>query len=387
MIIKFKKIVSILITSNFWKKPKVYKNLMIDEAGADDLFNSGIIKQHETYIVNLNNFAWLNIYVFIHAMVKRPKLLLENKFSFIMTSYIDYVKPKYVITWMDYITSFYRLKTYVKDPIYISIQTGRRSIEPGQFFDELQTNRYKGLSCDYIFCFGHAHAQEYRKYIECSAVQSGSVRSNIVPIKNPQKAIEEILFVSQYRSKANNDPFITYDTMPISWDTFYKTEKILFPLLVNYCKRKSIKLNIISAMAGAEQEEENYFDDITEGFEYNFINHKDGTSGYEAVDNFKYIVGVHSTLLYEALARKSRVVFFDCRGGHCGIPFDTFGWPMKSNVKGDFWTNEINTSEFDRLMTFLIHETDEKWSESRDKIKHSLMNFDNNNTLLREVLS
>ena len=88
--------------------------------------------------MELSYFAWLNIYVFVYAMVKRPKLLLENKFSFIMTAYIDCVNPKYVITWMDYITSFYRLKTYIKSPIYISLQTGRRSIEPGEFFDELK---------------------------------------------------------------------------------------------------------------------------------------------------------------------------------------------------------------------------------------------------------
>ena len=129
------------------------------------------------------------------------------------------------------------------------------------------------------------------------------------------------------------------------------------------------------------------FDRFTEGFEYNFIKHKDGTSGYKAVDSFKYIVGVNSTLSYEALARNKRTVFFDCRCGYCGIPFDTFGWPMKLNEKGDFWTNEINKGEFNRLMAFLIDETDEKWFKSSYKIRNALMSYDENNQLLRDIIN
>ena len=59
------KIASRLNKSDFWKKPKTHRILLINKAGADDLFHSGIIKQNETYIVDLGNFAWLNIYVFV----------------------------------------------------------------------------------------------------------------------------------------------------------------------------------------------------------------------------------------------------------------------------------------------------------------------------------
>jgi surface carbohydrate biosynthesis protein len=385
MIFQFQTIVFKLFSMSFWKKPKVHKNLIIDKAGADDLYSSGIIEQHETYVVDLDNFSWLNIYVLIYALGKRPSLLFENKFSFIMTTYIDFIKPKYVITWMDYITSFYRLKNYSKDPIYISIQSGRRSIEPGQFFDELQMNQYKNLSCDYVFCFGIEHVREYSKYIECKAIPSGSVRSNITPIESEELEKKEILFISQYRS-IKNDPFITYSADPISWDIFYQVDRLLIEFLSYFCRTNNIKLNILSAIASAEDEEKEFYGSLVGDLDYNFIKHQDGTTGYKTVDGFRYIVGVNSTLLYEALARNKRTVFFDARGEYCGIPFDTFGWPMTLKKKGDFWTNEINQDEFSRLMSFLIDSTDDQWLQSNDKITPYLMNFDNDNTMLRRVL-
>jgi surface carbohydrate biosynthesis protein len=370
----------------FWKKPKIHKNLIIRKDGASDLFNSGIIQKNETYVLDLLNFGWLNIYILVGAIVRRPKLLFTNKFSFIVTAYIDFVKPKYVITWMDYIVSFYRLKGYIESPIYISIQTGRRSIEPGQFFSDLQVNQYKGLSCDYIFCFGSEHAGEYIKYIECNAIPSGSVRSNITPMRDRKFEKEEILFVSQYRS-IRNDPFITYDANPISWDVFYKVDRLLIEFLSRFCRSNNIKLNILSAIASAEDEEKEFYDTLVGGLDYNFIKHEDGSTGYKTVDSFKYIVGVNSTLLYEALARNKRTVFFDARGEYCGIPFDTFGWPMKLKSKGAFWTNEISQSEFNRLMSFIVNESEEEWIRLSFKITKKLMSYDGDNKKLRGVLN
>jgi surface carbohydrate biosynthesis protein len=125
---------------------------------------------------------------------------------------------------MDYQINFYRLKAHEKNPIYISIQTGRRSIESGQFFDVLRTKNYSNLSCDYIFCMGEAHAKEYSKYIKCRAIPSGMVRSNIVPLGRKDLEKKEVLFVSQYRAR-KNDPMVISSSVIVPWDLFYKAEK------------------------------------------------------------------------------------------------------------------------------------------------------------------
>ena len=167
------------------------------------------------------------------------------------------------------------------------------------------------------------------------------------------------------------------------WDLFYQIDKDLLPLLAEYCNKKSLKLNILSPMASNEIEEENFYNNLIGNDNYNFIKHQDSTTGYNAVDSFKYIVGCESTLLYESIGRKNRTVFFDARG----VEFGPFGWPLELDLKGAFWTDEVSKAEFKRLMNFLIDGSDEQWIESIDPIVKKLVSFDNDNSLLREILS
>ena len=195
---------------------------------------------------------------------------------------------------------------------------------------------------------------------------------------------KEILFVSQYRSK-KNDPFVLsldQKSFSVPWNLFYQSEKILIPLLAEYCDKKSLKLNIVSALASSELEEKNFYDNLIGIDNYNFIKHQDGTTGYEAVDGFKYIVGCQSTLLYESFGRKNRTVFFDARGFETG----PFGWPLELDLKGPFWTNKITKSEFERIMNFLINGSDNEWLECYDSVGKNLVSFDADNSLLRGVL-
>ena len=379
-----------LFALDFWRKPKASKYMIVMPGGAQELFDNNIVPQKETFVLDLVQYKWLNFYILLNGLIFRRELLFKNNYLFIALSYIHVLNPKYVITWMDYQVNFYWLKAYKKNPIYISLQTGRRSNEPGYFFDLLQTENYSGLSCDFIFCMGDAHAKEYMKYIKCKAIPSGLVRNNMMPIGSEKKISNEILYLSQYRSLsklASKDNYTSYKDKVISHDTFFKVEKILLPLLVNFCKYKSLKLNILSPVASNEKEEEIFYDNLIGIDNYNFIKHQDSTSGYKAVDSFEFIVGVNSTLNYELLARNpNRAVFFDCRGKYCGIPFDTFGFPLDIDPKGPFWTNEITESEFERLMNFLIDGSSDKWLECTDFIGKKLTSYDNDNSLLRGVL-
>ena len=382
-------VLPLFLTLSFWKKPKYSKYMIVMPSGAQDLFDSNILSQKETLVLDLVDYKWINIFIIFNGLMRRREFLFKNNYLFIVLSYIDVLDSKYVITWMDYQVNFYWLKSYIKNPIYISIQTGRRSIEPGQFFDLLETKNYSNLSCDYIFCMGEAHAKEYGKYIKCNAIPSGFVRSNMVPIRNAV-SVNEILFISQYRSLTNltsKDNFTSYRDKVISHETFYNVEKLLLPLLVNFCINESIKLNILSPMASNELEEETFYNNLIGSENYNFIKHQDGTSGYKAVDKYNFIIGVNSTLSYEALARnKNKIVLFDSRGKYCGIPFDTFGFPLKIDSKGPFWTNEVTENEFKRLMRILIDSSEVQWLEYTNSILKELVSFDNDNSLLREVL-
>ena len=219
-----------MFSMSFWRKPKISKYMIVMPGGAKELFDSNIVSKKETFVLDLSQYKWLNFYILLHGLIYRRELLFKNNYLFITLSYIHLLKSKYVITWMDYQINFYWLKAYIKNPIYISLQTGRRSIEPGQFFDILRTKNYSDLSCDYIFCMGDAHAKEYMKYIECQAIPSGIVRNNMMPITSEKTISNEILFLSQYRSLSNlesKDNYTSYKDKVISHNTFFKVEKIL----------------------------------------------------------------------------------------------------------------------------------------------------------------
>lgn len=381
MIKTVKIILSSLFSLSFWRKPKASKHLIVMPSGAKVLFNNNIVPSKETFVLDLVNYKWLNLFIVINGLIHRREFLFKNNYLFIVLSYIDILQSKYVLTWMDYQINFYRLKAYKNSPVYLAFQSGRRGIESGGLFDILRTMNYSNLSCDYIFCMGDAHAKEYSKYIKCKAISSGLVRGNMIQLGSKDLEKNEVLFVSQYRTKKRNDPFKISDKLIFPWDRIYHSEKILLPLLIEYCNKKSLKLNIISPMASAEEEEENFYDSIIGNLNYNFIKHRAPTSGYLSVDSFKYIIGFDSTLLYESLGRKNRTVFFDTRDLESGPLF----WPLDIDPKGPFWTNELNENEVKRLMDFLIVVSHDEWLNCADPIIKKLTSYDNNNSLLRKV--
>jgi len=376
-------------SKSFWRKPKKFKYLIVEKSGSEDLFNNNIIAKNETFLIGLRDYEWLNINIFFW-LIKENKysLLYQERFVFIILYYLERVEPKFVLTWMDYILSFYKLKSYYPQALFISLQVGRRSNEPGEFFDRLKHWKGSQLACDYIFSFGEAHAIEYEKYIRCSAIPSGSVRNNNIPIShNNEKLINnEILFISQYRTPKKDDIILTYGDKNIIWKEFYRAEFILLPILSRYCKKKSIRLSIAASIKKDMKLEEKYYDNLIGSENYNFIEKKNDQSNYTVVDQFSYIIGINSTLLYESLARGKRVAFFDCRGGYTGIPFDTFGWPMELAPKGKFWTNEIENGEVEIILDYLLGISENQWQIDKKHITKGLMHYDSNNSLLRKIL-
>ena len=104
---------------------------------------------------------------------------------------------KYTITFMDYIFHFYYVKKYYPNSKYISIQVGRRNNELRQFFDNLKRLSYKKkLFVTIYLAYSKYHAIEYSKYIKCESLNTGSIRSNSLKIKNYEQITDSILFIS-----------------------------------------------------------------------------------------------------------------------------------------------------------------------------------------------
>ena len=88
--------------------------------------------------------------------------------------YISKVSPAIVITLVDNVVNFYKLKEEFPNIIFISIQNGLR--KPG--YDDIFKNKIflnsKNLSCDYFFVFNKYIANKYSKYVDSNFIVLGA---------------------------------------------------------------------------------------------------------------------------------------------------------------------------------------------------------------------
>ena len=84
-----------------------------------------------------------------------------------------------------------------------------------------------------------------------------------------------------------------------------------------------------------------------------FISMYEKRQTYKIVDSANITLSIDSTLGYESAGRGNKVGFFCIR--EKTFPFSSFrfGWPVKKNYKGLFWTDKSSLSEISRVINFL----------------------------------
>ena len=94
--------------------------------------------------------------------------------------------------------------------------------------------------------------------------------------KNNNKLLnKEILFISQFRKPKSDNIFITYGDKIVTWEEFYRTEIILLPMLVRYCKENSIRLSIAASINKHMKLENKFYSELIGSENYNFIEIKE----------------------------------------------------------------------------------------------------------------
>ena len=98
------------------------------------------------------------------------------------------------------------------------------------------------------------------------------------------------------------------------------------------------------------------------------------------------LLGVDSTLAYEAFGRRLRVGFFGIRGSEYQLGSRKFGWPDKFKNKGPFWTNHLLEKEFERVIVNLTNYSSEQWQKILDKYQERVHSYNFSNALLRKLI-
>ena len=300
--------------------------------------------------------------------------------------YIRRVRPLLIVTFIDNTPAFYRLASRHPGVKTMFIQNGWRGYHADVFEQLDASERNVGsLAVDYMLCFGHAVGRHYQRYIAGTAVAIGALRNNR-QLRSAAREAGSIAFVSQWRSEGIQCAGRVY-----SQEEFMGAiDRCIVSFVADYARAHGKRLSIIPrtpADSDQRREEAQYFEAML-GEPCRFLEYDKPGSSYQALDAAEVVVGVDSTLVYEAIARGTRTAVFSIRGALMGVQGFGYGWPAACEPDGPFWTNTPAPERFAAVLDYLFGISDDDWRKELQGLAfEELMVFDPGNALLRQTLA
>jgi len=328
----------------------------------------------------------LNIPIFIISLIK----FLSNNNSISQTyciEYIRFVNPRVVITLIDNNTNFWTYKEFFKNIKFVFVQNGVRGIT-GDVFDSLINckDHKKKYFVDHMFVFGETTERLYKKYIDGKIHNIGSFVNNM---NHPVGVIKrDVVYILQFKVIGRHDSyrFKTVTGRKITWDDCYSYNDTIIKYLRTYCEKNNMTFSILgrSKLPSEQAEEKNYINEIIPEDSYEYIPSNKKYTSYDELLMSKITVALESTLGYEMLARRRRVIYLGVREKTIDESA-RFGWPELPK-KGFFWTNEFKISEFDRVTNNVVFATDAEWKDICDRHVTDLIKYDPGNSKFFSIM-
>jgi len=276
------------------------------------------------------------------------------------------------------------------------IQNGYREYYADVFelLDAASIEAHDLMTVDYIMPFGSIVGAEFARHIKGNVIPIGSLTNNHLP-KAHIRQTDVIAFVSQWHKSGSfiNEVFYSQESF------FRQTDQPIIQFLVTYTHKNNKRLMIMlrhKKNSSDRAAEEAYFRELV-GDDVVFLEPAGVYPSYQALDIAGVIVGVDSTLVYEAIARGAKTAMFYIRGnllgikgtkGTKGIKGIEYGWPGKYADDGPFWTNSPNPENFERIMDHLFEINDAQWhAELAEHSFDKVMTYDSNNRILKSILT
>jgi surface carbohydrate biosynthesis protein len=350
---KLIKIIKLFFKSKkFFRSPKKAKILIYDQNRKENLiplFNG------EPYVVYCSRWESINISGSI--IIRSFLFFLKNKKikGAYASSFMDQVEPSIVITATDNDRIFQALDAKNKnDRIkFITIQNGNRRFNGSmQIFDRDQQVCVdaKTIYHSNFFCFGEYDVYVYKKYktnvkfyYPCGSLSDSLYR--LLPVYKSCK-IADICLVSNSWSE--------YWEQGVEESFGHLKEK--YKCLLNYLKKFQKRHGVTIIVAGAISDTDDYKTDADWhrkylGSDIAYVpREKKSQSSYSLTDQAEVVVGMHSTLLREALGRGNKVL--ECN----------FSDPYFEVIQGDTWLlREKKYNIFEQKILNLLHMDDEDY--------------------------
>lgn len=377
----FYRIIKILFNAKFYfVKPREKDILIYDREGSINILK--YLNKKNVIILDVRKESF-NFFVLFRCLKK-------NKISFdeYLYEYINIVKPKCIITFIDNNEKFYLIKSIFPNILTIFIQNGTRG-EVGDIFGKENFN--PNFKVDYMLVHGDTIGEKYESIISGKSLSIGSFKNNMIPVSNKKYHKDKkktMLFTSTYilPPKNKNTPIWIDNGKPTFWNQFYQSEDVILPFLKNYSKKNNIKLQICGRLIKEHTLEKEYYNSYLEGCDWEFLEREDAFSSYALVDKSDILINIDSTIGYEAFGRGLKVAFFTIRGTSLNSSATKFGWPGKFPEEGLFWTNYPKVSSFERVLDYVNNIDDVSWNQVSRKYRKDIMHFDLENTKFKNLI-
>ena len=369
-----------------WRKPKPTAILILDAAGSDLI--KGLCGNWPTQVLDRER---LSIPILFSMLIRGHKSMREYQ-----NAYIRKTDPQIIITLIDNDMYFLTIKNTFPSITTIAIQNGiRANYSPSAqhgFFTLLAKS--DSPSCDYYCVFNDHVGTQLSRLVKTDPVTTGSIRNNEFRSKSTRNQSISVAFVSQHppRSIPNSSGGIYFDDTLVPDRKFYEADVLVANYLARVCGQRGFEFTVCGKRDSNFSHEFELFSEAIGEYRWNYAPRTSETSTYETLDDAKLIITVDSTIGYEFLARGNRTAFFSVRGALISdfvgrrIEELDFGWPLKMEPRGSFWTDTPSDAEFDRILDYLTSVSNEEWTREIDKYNKDVMVFDRGNTVLRELI-
>lgn len=307
--------------------------------------------------------------------------LIKRKFSFFEYSieFINYVSPKLILTAYDYIINFYLLKSKLGIKT-IMLQKGKRSMadrmikNPKKFFPKDSKSKFH---VDYMLVYNNSVKKYFESKINGKIFEIGSFENNFSKI-NKQKQKKEILFISNYNANERGE-----------LENKTENEDLVASEISNLAKKNNIKFNILPRnrknIKILDLEYKYYKKKINNDFNFLSLGTK---SGYQVLNNYKYVFSSYSTMAIEALAKGGRTGFIFCKSSSNPIYGLWFASFEKFPLNGPFWltSSRINKQKIEKIFNLVVKSSNIKWNKIAKKYSKKLMRYNYQNKIFQSIL-
>jgi surface carbohydrate biosynthesis protein len=353
-----------------FRSPRKSKILIYDHNKKESLIPLFNGVPYEVY-----SSRWESINISVSVIVKCILFVLKNKkiWCAYTASFIEEVSPSIVITVTDNDARFQELDAFNKnDRIkFISIQNGNRKFNgPIEMVFVTLGQLPKQIYHSNFFCFGDYDVYEYKKYqadirnfIPCGSLDDSLYRS--LPIDNRLK-IYDICLVGIPASGIRVEDWAA-PGLKLFGD-IKEQYKCLLVYLKTFQKRHGVTISVTGSSYDNHTIDADWHRKyLGEDFEY-FPRDIKSKSSYSLTDRAKVVVGMHSTLLREALGRGKKVLECNYSGPHFEV------------IQGDTWLlREKGYDNFEKKLLNLLHMDVESYKTLCGEYPFYLIGYDKKN--------